>query len=57
MRLKWELKLIKMELRGVIIAFVKNKAKTIRSHTESVEKQLAELENEILNYTGPQKRP
>ncbi|KAL9978330.1 hypothetical protein ACROYT_G015830 [Oculina patagonica] len=52
MRLKWEL--IKMELRGVTIAFSKNKARTMRAYIENVEKQLAELDIEILNYSGPQ---
>lgn len=38
-RLRWEL--IKMELRGVIIPFAKNKARVTRLYIENLEKQLA----------------
>ena len=49
-RLRWEL--IKMELRGIIIPFAKNRA--TRLYIENLEKQLAELDFTILNHTGSQ---
>ena len=51
-RLRWEL--IKMELRGMIIPFAKNKARATRLHIEKLEKQLAELDITILNHIGSQ---
>ena len=53
MRLKWEL--IKMELRRIIIAFAKSKARQTRIYLENLEKQLADLDIEIQNFTGQQK--
>lgn len=53
MRLKWEL--IKMELRRIIIAFAKSKAMRTRIYLENLEKQLADLDIEIQNFTGEQK--
>ena len=50
--LRWEL--IKMELRGIIIPFAKNKARATRLYIEHLEKQLAELDFTILNHTGSQ---
>ena len=51
-RLRWEL--IKMELRGVLIPFAKNKARATRLYIENLAKQLAELDFTILNHTGSQ---
>ena len=51
-RLRWEL--IKMELRGIIIPFAKNKARATRLYIENLEKQLAELDFTILSHTGSQ---
>jgi len=51
-RLRWEL--IKMELRGIIIPFAKNKARATRLYIKNLEKQLAELDITILNHTGSQ---
>ena len=50
--LSWEL--IKMELRGIIFPFTKNKARATRLYIENLENQLAELDITILNNTGSQ---
>ena len=51
-RLRWVL--IKMELRGIIIPFAKNKARATRLYIENLEKRLAKLDFTILNHTGSQ---
>ena len=50
--LRWEL--IKMEWRGIIIPYAKNKARATRLYIENLEKRLAELDATILNHTGSQ---
>jgi len=43
-----------MELRGIIVPFAKNKTRATRLYIENLEKQLAQLDIAILNYTGSQ---
>ena len=39
-----------MELKGIIIPFAKTKARATRLYIENLEKQLADLDNPILNH-------